>query len=128
MRKITLNALSMALVGGLLLYWWAFPLKEPPIGAANGVYANICCGQVTLQNGLMTFGNKQYVSYVIERDKLGRYVLPADYIGASESSLIVRRGGVPLKLRLGDEPQPNHLDLMDDRSISVFVFNRSSAK
>jgi hypothetical protein len=111
----------MALIGALLVYWWAFPPNQPPIGTANGVYANACCGLVKLHDGLMTFNNNQFVSYIVERDKVGRYVLPQSYVGASDSALIVRRGDTPLKLYLSDELHPHHLYPMSDGAVFSFA-------
>lgn len=95
---------------GLLGYWSAFPPSEP-IGSANGIYANACCGSLKLQNGQM-FSQKQRVSYVVEQDKVGRYVLPAAYVGVSDQDQVaIDRAKSALKLRVDDRSTPMTIEL-----------------
>ena len=109
------------LVGGIILIAvgcvWAYILLpgEPrlQIGIANGTYSNPCCGALTLNNGTMTFEN-QRISYVIEEDKAGPYVLPKVYVGASNDRLVVRSKGNALKLRLDRPVDPHHIELIDE--------------
>ena len=101
----------IALFGGMPLYWWAFPPRLP-IDTANGTYANPCCGSLTLTNGQMVVGQGQFVSYVVEHDKIGRYVLPASYVGVTDGRVLhVDRSANPLMLRLDDTKQPASIDL-----------------
>ncbi|KQN09708.1 hypothetical protein ASE85_01810 [Sphingobium sp. Leaf26] len=95
---------------GLLGYWSAFPPSEP-IGSANGTYASACCGSLKLENGQM-FLRKQQVSYVVEHDKVGRYVLPAAYVGVSDADRVsIDRAKSALKLRLDDSSTPMTIEL-----------------
>lgn len=105
------------------LYWLAFPSREP-LGTANGVYANACCGEIELRNGLMIVGHNQYIKYVVERDKVGPHVVPEAYIGASKSGFVIRRAGYPLVLRVEEGPHPRRIALIDDVSGEVFSFDR----
>ena len=125
MRNVNRSAVMLALIGGLFLYWCMFPDKEPPLASANGVYANDCCGQVKLHDGLMTFNKDQYVSYVVGHDKVGRYILPASFVGITGANLIYRRDGVGSKLYLSDESQPRGLNLVNDETGDV-TFHRSN--
>ena len=84
------------------------------LSIANGSYANRCCGRVVLTNGIMAVAN-QRIGYVVEQDKEGPYVLPNAYVGASDTGLVIRPNGFPLKLRLDDQSYPRSVDLLDDR-------------
>ena len=103
------------------------PFEAPrlPLPVANGSYVSSCCGRLILKDGQMTVV-KQQVSYVIETDKEGPYVLPSVYVGASAKGFVVRQNGRALKLRLDGETQPNDIELMDDTNGTVFSFQRLS--
>lgn len=104
------------------LYWWAFPPRLP-IGAANGIYANACCGSLRLRNGQLTFGNDQHVSYVVEHDKGGRYVLPSEYVGVTGGKLIISdRSKYQMYLRLDDSAIPETIEL--DGGSVTYEFRR----
>ena len=96
------------------------------IGIANGTYSNPCCGALTLHNGTMTFAN-QRISYVIEEDKAGPYVLPNQYVGASTDRLVARPEVYALKLRLDRSVVPLHIELIDDQPRgAVYSFARGN--
>lgn len=84
-----------------------------PIGIANGSYSNRCCGTLIVADGVMRFAG-QRVSYVVERDKAGPYILPKTYVGASNQGFEFRSAGYPLKLRLDDSTHPQQVDLLND--------------
>lgn len=106
---------------------WAFiALTDEPrlqLGIANGSYSNRCCGTVTFANGVMSVAN-QRVSYVVERDKVGRYVLPSAYVGATETGFVIRSNAHALKLRLDDSTLPQHVLLFDDGPGNAYPFAR----
>jgi hypothetical protein len=112
----------IAIFGGMPLYWWAFPPRLP-IGTADGTYANPCCGSVRLHNGQMIFGRGQIVSYVVEHDKIGRYVLPSSYVGVwSGKAVQTDSSANPLKLRLDDATRPTSIELLSGSA--AFDFKR----
>ena len=79
-----------------------------------------------MSDGQMTASN-QRVTYVIERDKLGPYVLPKTYVGASGAGFVVKSGGFPMKLRLDTSSSPPSIELVDVRpGGSVYSFVRSN--
>lgn len=80
---------------------------------------------MSLRDGALSIGNGQKVSYVVEHDKIGRYVLPTGYVGASSGSLIFNRNGNPSKLRLDGEPRPTRVEVTNDASGEVIAFDRS---
>ena len=106
-----------AIVVTVVLAIWAYIALtgEPrlPINIANGSYSNRCCGTVIFANGVMTVADQQ-VRYVVEEDKVGPYVLPEAYVGASNGEVIVRSGSSALKLRLDDSAHPQQVELVDD--------------
>jgi hypothetical protein len=107
---------------GIPLYWWAFPPRLP-IGTANGIYANACCGSLRLRNGELTFGKDQRVSYVVEHDKVGRYILPAEYVGVTGGKLIFSdRSKNQMYLRLDDSAIPETIEL--DGGTVTYEFRR----
>ena len=83
-----------------------------PISAADGTYFDPCCGIITLKHGGMMIKN-QHISYLIESDKGGPYVLPRVYVGASPTGFVVKTDAYPLKLRLDDNSNPQQLELFD---------------
>lgn len=112
--------------------WLAFavsiftmPMEAPrlPLASADGSYASDCCGKLTLQNGRMSV-NGQTISYVVESDNQGAYVLPPFYVGASSKGFVIARERYPLKLRINDENRATEIELMDSRDGSVFSFQR----
>src|SRR6478609_9101003 len=96
---------------GLPLYWWAFP-QNLPVGTANGVYANACCGTLELRDGVMSFGKNERIGYVIEYDKVGRYVLPTVFVGVRGGRKIAAdKSRSMLKLYLDASPLPAAIKL-----------------
>ena len=117
--------LLVALIGCVYLYHQAFPPRLP-IETANGTYSNPCCGSLTLENGQMTFENGQLVSYVVQYDKVGRYVLPISYVGVRHGATTeVDWSADPLDLRLNYTAQPTSIDLPSDSE--TFIFRRVEA-
>ena len=95
-----------------MLYVMVAPTPSLPISMANGVYANDCCGTVRLQDGAMSFRGGS-VSYVIERDKGGAYLMPTKYVGVEPPyGLQIERQKYPLKLRLDDEAHPENVRVL----------------
>lgn len=121
-RWISLSILAAGV--GAMLYVLAVGEPRLSIAVANGTYSNARVGTLVLANGRMMV-NGRWVSYVIESDKVGAYVLPASYVGASDHGFVLRRSSYPLKLRLDRATQPDRLDLMDDISGDSFAFQRN---
>jgi hypothetical protein len=93
------------------IYLVARPAPKLPPDAANGTYANDCCGTVTLRDGTMWFQNHQ-VAYAIETDKGGAYVLPQAYVGVEPGQgLQIERNRNVLSLRLDDEKHPESISV-----------------
>lgn len=92
---------SAVFITGLII-WAYILLSDAPrlaIAIANGSYSNPCCGTLVLADGAMEFAD-QRVSYVIEEDKAGPYVLPQGYVGATSNGIELRPEAYPLKLRI----------------------------
>lgn len=107
--------LSTALVLGIVVAWIVIlSSSEPrlPAGSANGSYHNPCCGSVTLHNGELRSGNEA-VSYVVERDKGGAYVLPEALVSVASNRLDIDRSAYPTKLRLDREHDPSTIEVPD---------------
>lgn len=115
--------------GAYAISLFTMPFNEPrlPISLGNGSYSNGCCGELTLKDGIMKVGDQQ-VTFVIERDKGGPYVLPSFYVGAAERGFVFRRNGGALKLHLDNDSHPAAIELMDDTDGSVFSFRRSKGR
>jgi len=110
----------IAIFGGMPLYWWAFP-DRLPVGTADGTYVNPCCGSIKLHNGQMVFGRGQIVSYVVEHDKVSRYVLPSSYVGVSSGNTVrADTSASPLKLRLGYATRPDSIQLLGETAALDF--------
>lgn len=109
------------LVGGLstMIYLLASTEEQLPKGRANGSYASSCCGVMVLQDGEMHVG-KTVLSYTIEADKAGAYVLPTSFVGEGEGAFRVDGGSAPLKLRLDNATRPTRIAL--DRGHSATLF------
>lgn len=125
-----LKRLKIVAIGSWLAFAisiFTVPMDAPrlPQSFADGTYAGDCCGKIHLQNGHMMVAG-QRVSYVVERDKQGPYVLPPFYIGATIMGMVVNRDQHPLKLRLNDENRPTEIELMDSASGMVISLQRVS--
>lgn len=108
----------------LVSAFW-FGSQELPVGTANGTYENGCCGTIQLKNGQMSFhGN--YMGYVIKQDKVGVYVLPANYVGVRDGRTVeFEHDTGALILRLNDRGHPKKLELMGQGVASGFyMFDR----
>ena len=108
--------------------WAAFRISlvttglKPPrltISIANGSYANNCCGTITLNNGNMTVSGHQ-VSYVVESDKAGAYVITPFYVGASSGGFYLLPKSFPLKMYIDNETHPTVISLMNFDDGKVF--------
>lgn len=106
----------------------AFLLRAPglPIDAANGSYAHDCCGTLTLDDGLMSFGeSRKTVRYSVGRDEAGPYILPATYVGPwEERGFEIDGSRPPLKLRLDTLPRPAAIALGDGRKSYLLTRKR----
>jgi len=103
----------IAVFAGLPLYWSAFPPRLP-IGAADGTYANPCCGSLRLDRGQMLFGRRRIIGYVIEHDKIGRYVLANHYVGGyDDKAFEFYASHDSLMLRLDVATRPRNIELFD---------------
>jgi len=106
----------------LAIYVLAVPGPKLPLDAANGVYANDCCGTIVLRDGVMSFGNQE-LTYVIEKDKQGAYILPQRYVGIYPGQgLQIERSRNVLKLSLDDEEHPQTITILG--SDGVYLFTR----
>ncbi len=122
------------LVGGVVLIavpctWASLWLTDPPrlqAGIANGAYANRCCGEVVLKNGLMTVAN-QHLVYVIERDNGGPYILPERYVGASKQGFVIKFDAPALKLHINKSVRPSEIQLLDEDG-EVYPFARATVR
>jgi hypothetical protein len=96
---------------GMPLYWRLFPPRLP-IEVANGVHASSCCGSFELRNGLMFFGKHQQIRYVVEHDKVGRYMLPAQYVRVIDGKQILADPSKSqMYLRLDDSTKHTAIEL-----------------
>ena len=113
----------------VLCAWIYIALTGEPclqVRIADGTYANPCCGSLVLDNGTMTIAN-QRISYVIEQDKAGPYILPKTYVGASATGFIFKPRAYALKLSLDDPAHPRRVELLDDGpSGEAFSFVRKN--
>jgi hypothetical protein len=117
-------AAGMAVVAVLFLIVRSLAFPEPPIpiNQANGTYANDCCGTISLSDGTMRFGKRE-VTYVIERDKGGAYILPQQYVGIYPGQgLQIEQSRSRLKLRLDDEKRPQTISILG--SDKEYLFTR----
>jgi len=127
LKRLMIVAIAAWLAFAISIFTVPMDAPRLPLSAADGTYASDCCGKLLLQNGHMTIAGQE-VSYVIESDKQGPYVLPPFYVGATASGIVVNRDRYPLKLRLNDESHPTEIELMDSASGMVFSFQRVGGK
>lgn len=115
---------------GIVVAWIViFTTGEPrlALSSANGSYYNPCCGFVTLHNSELRSGNDA-VSYVIEEDKEGAYVLPEALVSVASNRLDIDRTAYPFKLRLDREHNPSIIKVLDrsDAPLHTFVLSNVS--
>lgn len=115
-----------AIVGLLAVAVAGFLWLRPPSLAdqANGLFANDCCSDIRLQDGVMSVADVK-VDYVVGRDAKGPFVLPDRFVGTWEDRGIQMDGSRPaVKLRLDRLPGPRAIQLYDfGRS---YVFRRKA--
>jgi hypothetical protein len=122
--RFKFQLLGLAFLVGLAIYWEVFPPRDP-IGTANGVYSSDCCGSLILRDGLLRFGETE-VRYVVEHDKVGRYVLPEKSLGVIQGSKVVITSSKSAdEIRLHDSERPRSLTMFGtdrDGTLSEFTF------
>jgi hypothetical protein len=123
LKRLMIVAYASWLTYAVALFTVPMNVPKLPITIANGAYQNDCCGTLVLQDGRMSAMN-QSVSYVIERDKGGPYVLPSVYVGGSAKGLVIERSKASLKLHLDDAENPTAIELMNAVDGTVFSFRR----
>ena len=121
-QSIGIGGIVIVTIGWLYLAFSGAP--RLPIGTANGIYTNPCCGTVSLHDGVMTLNGQQRVRYVVEKDKGGAYVLPASYVGVRQGHELQAGADskYPLKLRLNDRAYPTQIELTDLQSLQAYTF------
>ena len=71
----------------------------------------------------MFFGKSQQVRYVVEHDKVGRYVLPAQYVGVIDGKQIFSDPSKSqMYLRLDDSTKPTAIEL--NGGLTTYEFRR----
>ncbi len=106
--------LSMSMVGCV------GDIPRRPINEADGIYENPCCLSLALKSGTMQIG-KRYVSYVIESDKVGRYILPSQSIDVEpDGRLAIGDRQFPLKIYLGDGNPPPTIEIPSNSRVDTF--------
>jgi hypothetical protein len=112
-----ISPLVLILGLGSMTYVLLVPPPRLPSKIANGRYSNPCCGTIELRDGRMEV-NHQFVSYVIETDKVGAYVLTEGYVGMSTANKIeIDHRRYPLKIGLNSPSKPTELQVSGDRTV-----------
>ena len=88
---------------------------------ANGHYSSDCCGKIELRDGQMTANGANWVSYMIERDERGPYLLPGYYVGTQDRGIVLDGSRQVVKLRLDRLPSPTRVDVPGLRGWNRFV-------
>jgi hypothetical protein len=110
--------IAAALLIAFLLFGRAPAAPRPE----DGIFANDCCGTVTLDRGRLVVGG-QKIRYEIGRDEKGAFLLPDTYVGPYEDRGFEVDGTTPaLKIRPDALPRPTSLAL--EAYGKVFVFKR----
>jgi hypothetical protein len=124
---------SAARVGGLLiigvvLITWAYvaivPPPRLPVSSADGSYYNSCCGLVRLLGGAGSTPSGSF-KYVIEKDKIGPYILPIDHaVVATPNSIVVLSRKPDMFIRVDKAPAPEWIDIIGPRAVHRFQRRR----
>ena len=90
-------------------------LRSPASGLspelANGNFSNDCCGTIELRDGHMTANGARWISYRIEVDEQGPYLLPGRFVGTQDRGIVLDGGRPVVKLRLDRLPGPTRLQV-----------------
>ncbi|KQO05892.1 hypothetical protein ASF09_13640 [Sphingomonas sp. Leaf242] len=65
---------------------------------------------------------------MIERDKVGAYVLPNALVSVASKRLDIDRSAYPLKLRLDRERDPSSIEVMDRSNGPAYIFARRDVR
>jgi len=91
-----------------------------PSDSADGIYSNDCCGTVELRRGHLIANGVELVSYTVQQDDQGPYILPRTYVGAESGGIVLDGGRRVLKLRLNALPGPNRISIPAPRGSDSF--------
>jgi hypothetical protein len=117
-------AIIALLIVAMIGFYWLGP--SSPEDQANGLFANDCCGDVQLRDGVLSVAEIS-IGYTVGRDATGPFVMPERFVGTWEDRGIQIDGSRPaVKLRLDRLPAPRAIRLYDfGRS---YVFRRKAPK
>ena len=128
-RRGWICAGTMLVLATCLATLLALRQRGLPASAADGSYVNDCCGKMVLSDGTLILGDKgeRSVSYVVEKDEKGPFILPKFYVGPWENRGFQIDGSRPaLPLRLDRLPAPTTIQLYDYPK--SYLFRRQSLK
>jgi hypothetical protein len=108
-----LISIGIVAAGTALVIAFIVFLREPVVDAgANGLFANDFCGTIKLADGKMLLNDRQTISYIVDRDADGPYILPRFDVGVvSDQGLDVDGTRSVRKLRLDRLPSATKLTL-----------------
>jgi len=88
-------------------------VREPGLSSdlANGTYSNDCCGTIELRDGQMTANGANWVSYTVQRDEQGPYILPRTFVGTLDRGIVLDGSRPVMKLRLDALPNPTRIEV-----------------
>ena len=110
-----LAALSATAIA--LFYYYESGL---PSHSADGFYSNDCCGTIELRGGHLLVNGIELVSYSVQRDDQGPYILPRAFVGAESGGVVLDGGRRVMKLRLNVLPNPNRIAIPSPRGPDSF--------
>jgi hypothetical protein len=96
----------MAAGAALLVYGSGLPSHM-----ADGTYSSDCCGAVELRGGHMLANGVDLVSYTVQEDDQGPYILPGSFVGTEDGGIVLDGGKRVLKLRLDRIPNPTRISI-----------------
>lgn len=109
-HRRAISAVAVAAVAAIAVMFFT---QEPglPSELADGAYANDCCGIVELRGGRMIANGGNLVSYIVQEDEQGPYVLPGSFVGAQYGGIMLVGARPVVKLRLDRLPNPTRISI-----------------
>ena len=81
-------ALAVFIIVVGLWYWYA-RAHVPSVASVNGIYANPCCSDITLRDGVIISGGDK-VAFRLENMKFGLTVYPTARLEVNGTEIVVR--------------------------------------
>jgi hypothetical protein len=109
-HRWAISAVAVAVLAAVAVALFTYE-SGLPSDMADGTYSNDCCGTVELRGGHMIANGADLVSYTVQEDDQGPYILPRSFVGTQDSGIVLDGARPVRKLRLDRVPNPTRISI-----------------